>query len=120
MPILVRFGVCGAVASVETIRVDLMQTASFCLLILPKLRDAVQYACGVQVEPLKSLFQAEGVGTELVFVNSYSPEMCGNAFVEAGVPHVVAVRREIVTGELMLLAVLLMRVCLLVVGGIER
>lgn len=57
----------------------------------------------MQVEPLKNLFQAGGVRTELVFISSCSSEMSGKAFVEAGVPHVVAVKREeSVTGELML------------------
>ncbi|CAM9719867.1 unnamed protein product [Scytosiphon promiscuus] len=54
--------------------------------------------CGVmeplKVEPLKKLFQAGGVRTELVFISSCSSELTGNAFVEAGVPHVVAVKRE--------------------------
>ena len=49
---------------------------------------------------LKNLFQAGGVSTELVFISSCSSELSGNAFVEAGVPHVVAVKvQERVTGE---------------------
>lgn len=52
------------------------------------------------MEPLKNLFQAGGVRTKLVFISSCSSELTGNAFVEAGVPHVVAVKREeSVTGE---------------------
>ncbi|CAM9674291.1 unnamed protein product [Ectocarpus sp. 4 AP-2014] len=54
--------------------------------------------CGIMeplhVGPLKNLFQAGGVQTELVFISSCSSEASGNAFVEAGVPHVVAVKRE--------------------------
>lgn len=54
----------------------------------------------VQVGPLKNLFQAGGVRTDLVFISSCSSEFIGKAFVEAGVPHVVAVKREQnVTGE---------------------
>ncbi|CAM9759163.1 unnamed protein product [Ectocarpus sp. 6 AP-2014] len=54
--------------------------------------------CGIMeplhVGPLKNLFQAGGVRTELVFISSCSSEASGNAFVDAGVPHVVAVKRE--------------------------
>lgn len=40
------------------------------------------------------------MSTELVFISSCSSELSGNAFVEAGVPHVVAVKvQERVTGE---------------------
>lgn len=54
---------------------------------------------------MKKLFQAGGVRTELVFISSCSSEMSGKAFVEAGVPHVVAVKREeSVTGEWVVLS----------------
>lgn len=54
----------------------------------------------LQVKWLKELFQAGGVTTELVFISSCSSEKSGHAFVEAGVPHVVAVKvQERVTGE---------------------
>lgn len=50
---------------------------------------------------MKNLFKAGGVRTALVFISSCSSELSGLAFVEAGVPHVVAVKREeSVTGEL--------------------
>eukprot|EP00752_Nemacystus_decipiens_P002487 g2338.t2 len=62
--------------------------------------SCVETECGVAeplgVAPLKSMFQAgatEGVITRLVFVGSCCSENSGNAFVEAGVPHVVAVRK---------------------------
>eukprot|EP00752_Nemacystus_decipiens_P002493 g2344.t1 len=54
--------------------------------------------CGVMeplhVERLKNLFQAGGVRTDLVFISSCYSENCGQAFVEAGVRHVVAVKRD--------------------------
>ncbi|CAB1101246.1 unnamed protein product [Ectocarpus sp. CCAP 1310/34] len=54
--------------------------------------------CGImeplEVASLKNLFQAGGVRTELVFISSCSSEMSGRACVEAGVPHVVAVKHE--------------------------
>ena len=78
----------------------------------------------VQVEPLKNLFQAGGVRTELVFISSCSSEMSGKAFVEAGVPHVVAVKREeSVTGVfimLMFCCCCLVPVCFCVACGRER
>lgn len=46
------------------------------------------------------MFQAGGVQTRLVFISSCSSELSGNAFVEAGVPHVVAIKqRQGVSGE---------------------
>lgn len=67
----------------------------------------------VQVEPLKNLFQAGGVRTELVFISSCSSEMSGKAFVEAGVPHVVAVKREeSVTGVFTMLMFVVVAWCL--------
>lgn len=54
-----------------------------------------------QVNRLKNLFQAGGVRTQLAFISSCSSESTGNAFVEAGVPHVVAVKvKEAVTGKI--------------------
>ena len=47
-----------------------------------------------QVGDLKSMFEAGGAqkDTKLVFISSCSSERAGNAFAEAGVPHVVAVK----------------------------
>ncbi|CAM9707476.1 unnamed protein product, partial [Ectocarpus sp. 12 AP-2014] len=54
--------------------------------------------CGImeplEVTSLKNLFQAGGLRTELVFISSCSSEMSGRACVEAGVPHVVAVKHQ--------------------------
>ncbi|CBJ30253.1 SH2 domain containing protein [Ectocarpus siliculosus] len=54
--------------------------------------------CGImeplEVASLSNLFQAGGVRTELVFISSCSSEMSGRACVEAGVPHVVAVKHK--------------------------
>lgn len=47
-----------------------------------------------QVRRLKKLFEAGGVKTQLAFISSCKSELTGNAFVEAGVPHVVAVKAE--------------------------
>ncbi|CAN0154905.1 unnamed protein product [Hapterophycus canaliculatus] len=47
----------------------------------------------LQVEPLKNMIQPGGVQTKLVVINSCCSELSGNAFVEAGVPHVVAVKQ---------------------------
>ncbi|CAN0532236.1 unnamed protein product, partial [Ectocarpus sp. 12 AP-2014] len=56
------------------------------------------WKCGImeplEVASLKNLFQAGGVRTELVFISSCSSEMSGRACVEAGVPHVVAVKHK--------------------------
>ncbi|CAN0472216.1 unnamed protein product, partial [Laminaria digitata] len=46
----------------------------------------------LQVNRLKNLFQAGGVRTQLAFISACSSEKCGDAFVDAGVPHVVAVK----------------------------
>ncbi|CAM9339383.1 unnamed protein product, partial [Discosporangium mesarthrocarpum] len=55
-------------------------------------------SCGVmeplKVDRLKALFQAGGVTTQLVLISSCESELSGKAFVEAGVPHVVAVRLQ--------------------------
>lgn len=57
-----------------------------------------------QVDRLKNLFQAGGVRTQLAFISSCSSELSGNAFVEAGVPHVVAVKvKEAVAGKISML-----------------
>lgn len=53
------------------------------------------------MDRLKNLFQAGGVRTQLAFISSCSSELSGNAFVEAGVPHVVAVKvKEAVAGKI--------------------
>lgn len=51
---------------------------------------------------MKRMFSAGGrVKTKLVFLSSCCSERSGDAFVEAGVPHVVAVRKgQSVTGAL--------------------
>ena len=47
------------------------------------------------------MFEAGGVNTKLVFISSCCSEDSGNAFVEAGVPHVVAVNKgQSVHGEM--------------------
>lgn len=43
---------------------------------------------------LKQLFQAGGIRTKLVFVSACHSENVGRQFVEAGVPHVVAVKTD--------------------------
>ncbi|CAN0481006.1 unnamed protein product [Laminaria digitata] len=60
--------------------------------------------CGVmeslEANALGDLFRSKHARTKLVVISSCSSESCGNAFVKAGVPHVVAIRAgESVTGK---------------------
>ncbi|CAN0221959.1 unnamed protein product, partial [Ectocarpus fasciculatus] len=53
-----------------------------------------------QRQDLKNLFRAGGaVKTQLAFISSCASEPIGNAFVEAGVPHVVAVKHNEEVGD---------------------
>ncbi|CAN0222368.1 unnamed protein product, partial [Scytosiphon promiscuus] len=58
--------------------------------------SSLESKCGLEeplaVEPLKKMLQPGGMNTKLVFINSCCSELSGNAFAEAGVPHVIAVK----------------------------
>lgn len=54
-----------------------------------------------QVNDLKDLFKSKHAETKLVFISSCCSEWSGQAFVDAGVPHVVAVKAgDDVEGEI--------------------
>ena len=44
------------------------------------------------ISKLKHLFQAGNIGVDLVFVAACNSEFVGQAFVEAGVKHVIAIK----------------------------
>ncbi|CAN0443908.1 unnamed protein product [Ectocarpus sp. 12 AP-2014] len=61
--------------------------------------STTEWMCGamepLKVEYLENLLRVDGiVQTQLVFISSCSSEASGNAFVAAGVPHVVAVKHN--------------------------